>query len=491
MRRVMTLFALSGAIGGCMVGSDYSRPSLDVPSTYQHAPNYVQHDARDLADTEWWKQFRDPVLDAMIEEALAHNKELQVAAANVEASMALITQTRSMLMPQLGYQGTGDQKRITESPTTVIAKLIPNPKTTYAVMLASSWEIDFWGRIRRMSEAARASVMASEEARRGVILSLVTSVANTYVQLRSLDFQLATAERTRASYAESVAIFELQFKYGQISQVTLEQARSQYELVAAMIPQIERDIALTENAICLLLGHNPEAVVRGKTLTELALPVVSNGIPSQLLERRPDIAQAEQQLIAANAQIGAARAAYFPTISLTGAYGSASGQLSGLFTGAAGAWNYGGAVAGPIFAGGLVSGQVAQAQAVQQAALYNYEFVIQRAFADVENALISREKVAEQVDAEARRVTALRAYERLAQLQYDGGYADYLTVLNAQQQLFPAEINYAQSLGQKYIALVGVYKSMGGGWVERAEAMTLQTEPNSNVDLRSTVETAR
>jgi len=259
-----------------------------------------------------------------------------------------------------------------------------------------------------------------------------------------------------------------------ISQITVEQARSQYETAAAAIPQIERDIVLTENAISILLGRNPGTVARGKALNELALPGVPAGVPSQLLERRPDIAQAEQQLIAANAQIGAARAQYFPAISLTGAFGSASGQLSDLFSGPARAWSYAGAVGGPIFTGGFISGQVAQAEAGQQAALYNYEAVIQSAFADVENALMSRQKISQQVDAEARRVKALGEYARLAQLKFDGGYTDYLTVLNAQQQLFPAEIGYAQNLGQKYNALVNIYKSMGGGWVDRADALAPQ-----------------
>jgi multidrug efflux system outer membrane protein len=207
---------------------------------------------------------------------------------------------------------------------------------------------------------------------------------------------------------------------------------------------------------------------------------VPAGVPSQLLERRPDVAQAEQQLIAANAQIGAARAQYFPTISLTGAFGSASGQLSNLFSGPARVWSYAGAFAGPIFTGGLISGQVAQAEAGQQAALVNYQAVIQSAFADVENALVGREKIAHQVDAEARRVKALAEYARLAQLKYDGGYTDYLTVLNAQQQLFPAEINYAQNLGQKYNALVNIYKSMGGGWVDRADALASQPAPDGS-----------
>jgi multidrug efflux system outer membrane protein len=476
MRHAVPLLALTAALGGCTVGPDYVRPQIDAPQTFR----YEEQDARELADTEWWKQFDDPVLDGLIDEALSGNKGMQIAAANVEAAAAILTQTRSGLFPQVGYQADGGRQRFSARNATPLSAAIPNPQTAYEALLGASWEIDLWGRIRRLSESARASVLATEEARRGVILSLVASVATSYLQLRSLDYQLEIAQRTLATYAESVRLFELQFQYGQVSQLTLEQSRSQYEAAAAAIPQIERDIVQTENAISILLGRNPGAVARGKVLTELVLPAVPAGVPSQLLERRPDIAQAEQQLVAANAQIGAARAQYFPTISLTGAFGSASGQLSDLFSGPARAWSYAGVFAGPVFTGGLISGQVAQAEANRQAALVNYQAVIQSAFADVENALVSREKIAQQVEAEARRVKALAEYARLAQLKYDGGYTDYLTVLNAQQQLFPAEINYAQNLGQKYNALVNLYKSMGGGWVDRSDALAPQPAPDSS-----------
>jgi multidrug efflux system outer membrane protein len=473
MRRTVPLLALAVALGGCMIGPDYLRPTIDAPQTFR----YEESGARELADTEWWKQFGDPVLDGFINEALANNKSVQIAAANVQIAAAILTQTRSAFFPQAGYQGNAGRQRISESNATSLPPTVPNPQTAYEALLGASWELDLWGRIRRLSESALANVLATEEARRGVLLSLVASVATSYLQLRSLDYQLEIAQRTLTAYAESVKLFELQFRYGQISQLTLEQARSQYEAAAAAIPQIERDIALTENAISILLGRNPGAVARGKGLTELTLPGVPAGVPSQLLERRPDIAQAEQQLIAANAQIGAARAQYFPTISLTGAFGSASGQLTDLFSGPARVWNYAGAFAGPIFTGGLISGQVAQAEAGQRAALVNYQAVIQSAFADVENALVGREKIAQQVEAEARRVKALAEYARLAKLKYDGGYTDYLTVLNAQQQLFPAEINYAQNLGQTYNSLVNLYKSMGGGWVDRADARASQPVP--------------
>jgi multidrug efflux system outer membrane protein len=477
MRRAVTAVAASAALAGCMIGPDYFRPKVDAPPAFQ----YEEKSARDLVNTEWWKQFGDPVIDQLIAEALANNKNVQIAAANVQAAAALLTQTQSALFPQVGYQGTAARGRFSQSNATPLVSNIPNPQNAYEALLGVSWEIDLWGRIRRLSESARASALASEEARRGAILSLVSTTATSYLQLRSLDYQLEIAQRTLATYGESVKLFELQFKYGQISLLTVEQSRSQYESAAAAIPDIQRSIVLTQNALCILLGRNPGPIIRGKPLIALNFPGVPAGVPSELLERRPDIAQAEQQLIAANAQIGAAKAQYFPTISLTGAFGSASGQLSNLFTGPARTWNFAGAVAGPIFTGGLISGQVRQAEAGQQAALLNYQAVIQSAFADVENSLVSREKLAEQVQAETRRVRALSEYVRLAMLQYNGGYTDYLTVLNAQQQLFPAEISYAQNLGQSYNSLVNIYKAMGGGWVNAADQMTGQQELPSNL----------
>jgi len=477
LRRAALAVALAVALGGCMIGPDYFRPKVDTPASFR----YEEKEARNLADTEWWKQFGDPVLDGLIAEALANNKSVQIAAANVQAATAIITQTRSGLFPQVGYSGTAGRQRLSESNATPVPSTVPNPQDAYQALLGASWELDLWGRIRRLTESARASALATEEARRGAILSLVASVATSYLQLRSLDYQLEIAKRTLDTYAESVRLFELQFKYGQISLLTLEQAKSQYESALAAIPQIERNIALTESAISILLGRNPGPVARGKTLAELKFPGVPAGLPSQLLERRPDIAQAEQQLIAANAQIGAAKAQYFPTISLTGVLGTASGQLSNLFSGPAKVWSYAGAFTGPIFTGGLVSGQVAQAEAGQQAALANYQAAIQSAFADVENSLVTRQTLVRQVDAEVRRVRALSEYARLAKLQYDGGFTDYLTVLNAQQQLFPAELSYAQNLGQSYSAIVGIYRSMGGGWVDKADALAPQPAADSSL----------
>jgi outer membrane protein, multidrug efflux system len=459
------------ALAGCTLGPDYQRPQVAAPASFQYEPK----DAAATADTLWWQQFQDPVLDQLIAEALVHNTNIQIAAANVEQAAAFLTQTRSQLFPTVGY-GAGAQRERTREPA--FAALIPNypnPASAYQAALQASWEIDLWGRIRRQSEAAYANVLATDEARRGVILSLVAQVASSYLQLRGLDAQLEVAKRTLQTYKESVDLFTLQFQYGQVSMMNVAQAQSQYETAAAQIPLLESQIAQTQSSLAVLIGRDPGPIVRGKSVYDLQLPQVPAGVPSALLERRPDLLQAEQQLVAANAQIGAAKALYFPTISLTGAYGNASADLSKLFTGPAKVWSYAGTLAGPIFTFGAVSGQVAQAEAAQRAALLNYQLSIRNAFADVDNALVANSKLQEQLDAQIKLVAALQQYTDLARLQYDGGYTSYSTVLQAEQALFPAELNLASIRAQVFGSAVNLYKAMGGGWVTQADQRTGRT----------------
>jgi multidrug efflux system outer membrane protein len=303
------LLLCAAALAGCTLGPDYRRPEVQAPASFQYEPK----DAARTADTLWWQQFQDPVLDQLITEALAHNTNIQIAAANVEQAAALLTQTRSQIFPQVGY-GVGAQRERAREPA--FASLIPNypnPASAYQAALQASWEIDLWGRIRRQSEAAYANVLATDEARRGVILSLVAQVANSYLQLRGLDAQLEVAKRTLQTYKESVDLFTLQFQYGQVSMMNVAQAQSQYETAAAQIPLLESQIAQTQSSLAVLIGRDPGPIARGKSVDDLKLPQVPAGVPSLLLERRPDLNQAEQQLIAANAQIGAAKALYFPT----------------------------------------------------------------------------------------------------------------------------------------------------------------------------------
>ncbi len=472
LRSFAVVASTMALVAGCTMGPDYVRPKVEAPAEFRFEPNAVA----ETANTTWWKQFGDPVLDQLIDTALANNLNVKIAAANVEQATAVITQTRSALFPQVGYSANGERARI---PDTGVAALpgFPNPQTTYQALLTASWEIDLWGRIRRLSQAAQANMLATDEARRGVILSLVASVATNYLTLRGLDEQLVIANSTLGTYAESVRLYQLQFQYGQTSQMTVSQAQSQYETAAAQIPQIESQIAQTENALSILLGRNPGPIPRGKSVYDLALPTVPAGVPSSLLERRPDLLQAEEALIAANAQIGAAKALYFPTISLTGALGSSSRDLSDLFKGPARVWNYAGQIIGPIFTFGAVSGQVAQSEAAQQAALLNYQLSIQNAFADVDNALVANQKLKDQLAAQERLVAALKDYARLAKLQYDGGYTAYSTVLQAEQSLFPAELTLASVRASVFTSAANTYKAMGGGWVTEADKLTGSATP--------------
>jgi multidrug efflux system outer membrane protein len=454
-------------IAACAVGPDYHRPNVDVPAAYR----YAIADVTETANTAWWHQFDDLVLDQLIADALANNKNVLIAAANVEQAAGVFVTARSPLFPQLGYTGSGSRQRLPD------ALLLPgenNPDSRYQAFATASWEIDLWGRIRRETEAARANLFATQEARRGVLLSLVSAVATAYLDLRALDAQLDIANSTVDAYAESVRLFDLQFKHGVVSEMTVDQAEAQYEGAVAQRSVIEQQIVVAENVLSILLGRNPGSIPRGKAIGEFAPPTVPAGLPSDLLMRRPDIAQAEQNLIAANAQIGAAKALYFPTISLTGLLGGTSGDLSNLFDNESKTWNYAGSIVGPIFTGGAISGQVAQAKASQKAALAAYENAIQSAFADVENALSARTKLTDQLAAQQRLVDALQGYARLALLQYNGGYTSYLTVLYANQQLFPAQLQLAQVQAALLNSVTDIYKATGGGWIDEADKLAPQ-----------------
>lgn len=306
-----------------------------------------------------------------------------------------------------------------------------------------------------------------------VILTLVTSVANGYVNLRDLDKQLLVAERTAKSREDSYRLFKLRFEGGVISEMELSQVKSEYELALSRIPFIQKQVVFQENALSVLLGRNPQPIPRGKTIDELNLPTAPAGLPSDLLERRPDIRQAEQFLIAANARIGAAKALYFPTISLTGAFGWSSTDLSMLFTGPAQAWSWAGTFIAPIFTGGAVTGNYKAAQALQQQALFRYQQVIQTAFREVDDALVDQKRTREQLSSQRQQVSTLKDYARIARLRYDEGYTSYIEVLDAERSLFNAELSYTETQGVLFQALVNLYKAMGGGWIAEADKITM------------------
>jgi multidrug efflux system outer membrane protein len=364
----------------------------------------------------------------------------------VEEFAARVDIAFSEFLPQVEYQGAGFRRRISPDDPN-IADSIERTANRYGGAANLNWELDLWGRIRRSNEAARAELLSQEENRRTVILSLVSAVAHQYVELRRFDRQLQVAIDNTKVQAEALRLFQLKFKGGVVSEIEVAQIRSNYEKTASQIPRFQRKVANTENLLSVLLGRNPGAIPRGKTIDELILPSIPEGVPSALLARRPDIRSAEQKLIAANALIGVARAQYFPTISLTGILGVASDSLSSLFGNATNMWKIGANALGPIFTGGRISAQVRASEAVQRQALMNYLQTVAR----------------------GRRVQALADYARLANLRYDEGYSDYLEVLDAERSLFDEQIQYVRIQSDVYKELVKTYKAMGGGWIIEAQ----------------------
>jgi multidrug efflux system outer membrane protein len=462
MRRLILSFVVS-LLSACAVGPDYEKPEIATPDAWR----FTDAEASDVVNTHWWTQFEDPVLDELIDEALRANLDVRSAAARVEQFAARLNITRSEFFPQVGYGVSGDRQGISDNNAAAMG--IDSVTNHYQATINVGWELDVWGRIRRASESARAQLLAAEESRRTVILSLVSSVATSYVGLRSLDRQLEIAIQTRDSRAESLELFELQFSGGVIGQLQLSQIKSEYEVAVSAIPSIERDIAMMENLIAVLLGRNPGTIPRGKTIDELTLAQIPNGVPSDLLLRRPDIRQAEQDLISNNAQIGVARAAYFPRISLTGLAGFVSGDLDAWFDSDSATWAAGGAVAGNIFTAGRVSGGVKQAEALQQQSLFAYQQSILTALQEVEDALISTQKAREKLISDGRRVESLVEYARIARLRYDNGFTSYIEVLDSERSLFSAELNYVNTQNDVYVGLINTYKALGGGWIVLAE----------------------
>lgn len=463
-------------LSGCLLGPNYVRPTVDTPSSFR----FAESDVADVANTAWWEQFGDPVLNNLITTALAQNKDVKIAAARVDEFLGQFVTTRSALFPQVSAGFDAARQRATQADAIPIPAGVGPTYNQFQATLAATWEIDLFGRVRRQTEAARANLTASEESRRATILTLVTAVASSYLNLRSLDQQLAIAKATTDSRAESVRVFSLRFHGGEVSQMELAQSQSEYEASLATIPQIETQIAQQEDALSILLGENPGPILRGRELGELNTPAVPAGLPSDLIERRPDLREAEQNLVSANALIGAARALYFPSISLTGLFGTASEQFSKLFTGPARVWSFAGSVAQPIFTAGNISGQVQQAEAQQQEALLQYEKAIQVAFQQVDDALIASQKLREQLEVQGRQVDALQTYARLARLRYEGGYTSYIEVLDAERSLFNSQLTYTQTQQAVLTSLANLYQVMGGGWVVVAENMTTKAAQHSD-----------
>jgi len=450
---------LALAVAGCAVGPNYKRPLVPVPERFygdEHSAAAVA-EARSLADAPWWDVFDDPVLKGLIEEALRRGFDARLAAARVEEARARYGIARSQLYPAVDYEGAWNRQRLDR---------ILNPsgksQTRWTVETGLSWELDLWGRVRRLTEAARAEYLATEEGRRGVMLSLVSEVAIAYLDLRELDQELAIAKSTTGAFQDTYDLFRRRLEGGAAS--ALETARAEASLagVAAQIPEIERAIVARENQINFLLGRNPQPIPR-EGLIALA-PDVPAGLPSTLLERRPDIRQAEQLLVAANAGVGVAKADFFPRLSLTGFFGLVSPELGSLFESQSRTWGVGPSLLGPIFQGGRVKRGYEAAKARWEQARVSYEATTASAFGEVSRALVDRSKLVETERQRAREVAAYQEAVRLANVRYGSGLSAYFEVLEAQQQLFPAEISLARTRRDQLVAVVDLYRALGGGW---------------------------
>lgn len=454
---------------GCAVGPDYVRPPVDTPGAYRFADTIATAATAATADqplpatdAQWWLQFGDPVLEDLIAAARVNNQDVLIAAARVEEYYGRIMTVRGGLFPQVGAEFGGGRQRLSTNGGNLAP--VANPFNQVQADVFASWEIDLFGRIRRLTESARAEWAASEQARRSTVISVVTAVGDAYITLRDLDNRLRIAQETLVSREEAVRVFRDRFEGGVVSEVEYAQSRSEYAAAQTSVESLHQQVALQENLLAGLLGENPRDIPRGLAIDKFSTPVVPVGLPSSLLEQRPDLLQAEQDLVAANARIGAARAEYFPSISLTGMFGAASTALSGLWVGSARTWSYGGLISLPIFTGGTIAGGVKQAEAIQQQALYGYRRAVQTAFREVADALVSVERTRGQLNAKNDQVRALSSYAALARDRYEGGYTSYLEVLDAERTLFSSQLDQSSLLGAEYSQLIRLYKALGGGW---------------------------
>jgi multidrug efflux system outer membrane protein len=448
-------------LAGCAVGPNYQRPAVNAPAGFRDATDQVSTNS--FADLPWWGVFRDPVLQDLIRVALTNNYDLRITLTRVDQARALQAQARSQFLPQVGYTGEASRGRnsFLELPT-------PNGGRTMNGFLGgfeALWEIDLWGRVRRMNEAARANLMASQEGRRSVMISLVGGVAQAYFELLELDDQLAIARRTRDSYQRTFKLFDDQHAAGLASNLELSRAKLALRTVAANIPEIERQSAIKENEINVLLGRNPGPVPRTSTLLAQELPVeIPVGLPSDLLERRPDIRMAEQRVRQVNAEIGVAVGDFFPRIGLTAFYGGVSPELHNLTSSGANMWSAAASVAGPLFTGGRLTGRYRQTKAAWEEAKLLYQDTALGAFREVSDALISHRRFDEERVEQAEAVSAGRDAVAVATDRYKEGKASYYEVLEAQQQLYPAENVLSHIEVGRRLAVVHLYKALGGGW---------------------------
>ncbi|MFN2427496.1 MAG: efflux transporter outer membrane subunit [Candidatus Binatia bacterium] len=468
-----TLLALP-LLGGCMLGPNYKRPELTMPVGWRDAPVEAAYDgvayAESLANTPWWELFQDPQLQALIRIALTENQDLLIAVERITEARARLGFVRADLFPKVDL--TTDVSRFEQSregfPNN--APPVSNDAMLYGLSADVFWELDLFGRIRRATEAERALLLATEEGRRAVAISLVAAVATTYVELRDADLRLQISRRTLASRAKSLDLTRVRFEGGLTSQKDPMQAEAEYRRVEVTVFQLEQRVRQVENALSVLIGRTPGDIARGTSLPDLPVALtIPAGLPSELLDRRPDLRAAEEQLHAATADVGAAKALLFPRIALTAGYGTASTEFDALFTGSSQAWSVASGLVQPIFNAGKNLRRVQIAESQMRQSLYAYEKTVLQALREVEDSLIAWQQTGAARGSQRMRVAAERKVVELTSVRYEGGVTDYLEVLDSQRSLFAAELDEVQTISAQLISLVQLYKALGGGWPTEPE----------------------
>jgi outer membrane protein, multidrug efflux system len=463
----LTIAAAAALLTGCTVGPNYKRPQVAVPANFRAPEPMPAPRATSLADLKWFEVFQDEKLQELIRTALVQNFDLRDAVTRVEQARANLGITRSNQIPQVSASGELNVTRTSRDGAFALPPGVPfeqNRNFGQAGLNLLSFELDIWGRLRRATEAARADLLNAEETRKAVVSTLVSQLAADYLQLRELDYELEISETTLKNRQDFLQLTQQRQVGGIGTLLDLRQAEQLVETAAASIPTTRQQIEQTENQIELLLGKNPGPVSRGRSLIDQHIPDVPAGLPSALLERRPDIRAAEQALIAANANIGVAKAAYFPQITLTGSIGGQSSTLSNLFSGPNGTWSFVPQLTQPIFTAGRLRSNVRLAEAQRDQALVAYERSIQTAFSDVSNALIAHQRTRETRLEQERLVATLEDRKRLAYVRYQGGVDTQLNALDADRDLFATELTLAQVRYSELVSVVQLYKALGGGW---------------------------
>lgn len=472
---------------GCILRANYKRPSMPIPDQWRFSSN----EASTIANIDWWKQFGDPVLDELIETALANNNDLGLAVGRVYEFAARVGVTRSYQLPEVSGHGAGIRQE-----RSILLRPDEGPNVTqfrtynvFSSLLNLTYYVDIWGKVQNSVDASFSDLLEQVEARRSVVLTLVSQVAANYVLLRQYDKQLEISKETYEARLASYNYFKARFEGGLISLMEVRQAEAEALTALEQVKQLEILIPQAENQLSILLGFNPGSIARGKQLEDFTLPPeIPAGLPSELLCQRPDILQAEAALIATNSRVAEAKTNFFPQISLTGAYGNESVSLHKLFTGPARSWFYGLDIFQQIFNAGRISYEVDIAKALRMQALYNYYLTIQKAFRDVDDALIAHAINLELVEILKKQVAVLQDYLRLAQLQYDNGQTEYINVLDAETKLFASQLELVQIQANALNSIISLYASLGGGWVIEADEQVFRPEPDiQEICLRSSL----